>query len=168
MLTRWQARVSGRFAAATVHPTGPQAGCALILAVLTGQNENWRIRAHEHVTRWIFRHKKRRPWTSFFVELVGRGNLNGIHNKLIYKVNIRFVFLLEYLLEYLHQRLIRIRLAEVMLPVELEDHVAEVALLGGHVYTPARIALRLAQGECISFLRAFVETVGEGRGFSER
>ncbi len=23
-----------------------------------------------------FRHKKRRPWTSFFVDLVGRGDLN--------------------------------------------------------------------------------------------
>jgi hypothetical protein len=85
VLTRWQARVSGRFAAATAHPTGPQAGSALILAVLTGQNENWRIRAHEHVTRWIFRHKKRRPWTSLDVEVVGRGNLNLICNELIYK-----------------------------------------------------------------------------------
>lgn len=63
--------------------------------------------------------------------LVGRGNLNRIHNKLICKKNIRFVFLLEYLLEYLHQRLIRIRFVEVMLPVALAHPVAEVTLLGG-------------------------------------
>ena len=88
-------------------------------------------------------------------------------NKLIYKVNIGFVFLLEYHLEYLHQRLIRIRLADVMLPVELERPVEEVALLGACLY-PVRIALRLAQGEYISSLRAFAETVGEGRRFSER
>lgn len=55
-----------------------------------------------------------------------------------------------------------------MLSVELEQLVAEWLRLGGHVYTPARIALRLAQGECISSLRAFAETVGDWRGFSER
>lgn len=100
MLTRWQARVSGRFAAATTHPTGPQEGGALILAVLTGQNENWRIRAHEHVTRWIFRHKKRRPWTSFFVEVVGRGNLNCVRNGLILRSIFYLMVSLEYRLEY--------------------------------------------------------------------
>jgi len=27
---------------------------------------------------WSFRHKKRRPWTSFFDHLVGRGNLKQV------------------------------------------------------------------------------------------
>lgn len=46
------------------------------------------------------RHKKRRPWTSFFVDLVGRGNLNWKSIILIYKVINRFELFLEYLLEY--------------------------------------------------------------------
>ena len=46
------------------------------------------------------RHKKRRPRTSFFVEVVGRGNLNRSFNLLIIKDYLRFDFLLEYLLEY--------------------------------------------------------------------
>lgn len=55
---------------------------------------------------------------------------------MIYKVNVRFVFLLEYLLEYLRQKLIAMRSAEVMLLVELEDRVAEVALLEGMSIPP--------------------------------
>ena len=47
------------------------------------------------------RHKKRRPWTSFFVELVGRGNLNSYLILLIFIANIWFCFSLEYHLEYL-------------------------------------------------------------------
>ena len=46
------------------------------------------------------RHKKRRPRTSFFVELVGRGNLNPLSKQLIYKIYIDFYFWLEYQLEY--------------------------------------------------------------------
>ena len=46
------------------------------------------------------RHKKRRPRTSFFVELVGRGNLNCEFMLLIFLVNTFFIFLLEYRLEY--------------------------------------------------------------------
>ncbi|WHS61127.1 hypothetical protein [Pseudomonas sp. G2-4] len=47
-----------------------------------------------------FRHKKRRPWTSLDDEVVGRGNLNGFGNLLIYNVNNDFNFWLEYQLEY--------------------------------------------------------------------
>ena len=57
---------------------------------------------------------------------------------MIYKANIRFVFLLEYLLEYLRQRLITIRSAEVMLLVELKDRVEAVALLDGMSIPPLR------------------------------
>ena len=53
---------------------------------------------------------------------------------MIYKANIRFVFLLEYLLEYLRQ----IRSAEVMLLVELKDRVEAVALLDGISIPPLR------------------------------
>lgn len=84
-----------------------------------------------------------------------RGNLNWTHKKLIYKVNSRFVFLLEYLLEYLHQRLIRIRLAEVMLLSNWRITWRRLLCLEGMSVPPVRIALRLAQGECISSLRAF-------------
>ena len=57
---------------------------------------------------------------------------------MIYKVNVRIVFLLEYLLEYLRQRLVAMRSAEVMLLVELEDRVAEVALLECMFIPPLR------------------------------
>ena len=46
-----------------------------------------------------FRHKKRRPWTSFFVDLVGRCHLNLLSKLLIYKINIDFSFWLKYQLE---------------------------------------------------------------------
>lgn len=46
------------------------------------------------------RHKKRRPRTSFFVELVGRGNLNRIVKLLILIGNFLFEICVEYLLEY--------------------------------------------------------------------
>jgi hypothetical protein len=42
-----------------------------------------------------FRHKKRRPWTSFFVEVVGRGNLNQLGKSLIYKINNYYYFWLD-------------------------------------------------------------------------
>jgi hypothetical protein len=54
---------------------------------------------------------------------------------LIYKINIRLVFILEYLLEYLHQDFIKIRLAAFILLVKLEDRVAEGALLGSRIET---------------------------------
>lgn len=41
-------------------------------------------------------------------------------------------------MEYLHQRLITIRSDEVMLPVELEHRVADVALLKGMSIPPLR------------------------------
>ena len=47
-----------------------------------------------------FRHKKRRPWTSLDVEVVGRGNLNWPSKLLIYNINNDFNFSLEYQLEY--------------------------------------------------------------------
>ena len=46
------------------------------------------------------RHKKRRPRTSFFVEVVGRGNLNRLSKLLICNINVFFGFWLEYQLEY--------------------------------------------------------------------
>jgi hypothetical protein len=46
-----------------------------------------------------FRHKKRRPRTSFFY-LVGRGNLNSSTNLLIFIIKFTFLFSLEYQLEY--------------------------------------------------------------------
>ena len=46
------------------------------------------------------RHKKRRPRTSFFVELVGRGNLNLDRIYLIYNGLLFLKMSLEYLLEY--------------------------------------------------------------------
>lgn len=48
-----------------------------------------------------FRHKKRRQKTSFFVRLVGRGNLNLAFILLIIMINKRFVFYLGYQLECL-------------------------------------------------------------------
>ena len=51
-----------------------------------------------------FRHKKRRPWTSFFDHLVGRGNLNRFFKMMILKYYFRLNILLEYLLEY-HPRI---------------------------------------------------------------
>ena len=47
-----------------------------------------------------FRHKKRRPWTSLDVEVVGRGNLNWSIKILISIDNFRLNICLEYLLEY--------------------------------------------------------------------
>lgn len=47
-----------------------------------------------------FRHKKRRPWTSFFDHLVGRGNLNWSRKLLILKELILFFLGLECFLEY--------------------------------------------------------------------
>ncbi len=47
------------------------------------------------------RHKKRRPWTSLDDEVVGWGNLNRSFMLLINSINNRFVFWLEYRLEYL-------------------------------------------------------------------
>ena len=47
-----------------------------------------------------FRHKKRRPWTSLDVKVVGRGNLNWIHNLLVFIGLYVFCFFLEYSLEY--------------------------------------------------------------------
>ena len=46
------------------------------------------------------RHKKRRPRTSFFVDLVGRGNLNRSIKLLILIDKYRLSIFLEYLLEY--------------------------------------------------------------------
>lgn len=46
------------------------------------------------------RHKKRRPWTSFFVEVVGRGNLNLKDILLIFIVKNLLKLFLEYILEY--------------------------------------------------------------------
>jgi len=43
--------------------------------------------------------QKRRPWTSFFVQL-GPGDLNLVGKILIYKNSYRLIFLLEYHLEY--------------------------------------------------------------------
>ncbi len=46
------------------------------------------------------RHKKRRPRTSFLVQLVGRGNLNLNHNILIFNDIYGLIFVVEYHLEY--------------------------------------------------------------------
>ena len=64
-------------------------------------------RAREHVSKEIlvnFRHKKRRPWTSLDVEVVGRGNLNRFFKMMILIDYLRLKILLEYLLEY-HPRI---------------------------------------------------------------
>lgn len=57
------------------------------------------------------------------LRLVGRGNLSGCCKILIYNKNTRFYFLVEYLLEYLHQNFIEVSHAAVIVLVELEDRV---------------------------------------------
>jgi len=48
----------------------------------------------------VFRHKKRRPWTSLVDQMVGRGKLNRLINILINRLNFGLHFSLEYQLEY--------------------------------------------------------------------
>lgn len=48
----------------------------------------------------VFRHKKRRPWTSLVDQMVGRGNLNLNHNILIFNDIYGLIFVVEYHLEY--------------------------------------------------------------------
>jgi hypothetical protein len=64
-------------------------------AILKRQRLNIRLRkpgALKLLSSLDFRHKKRRPWTSFFVEVVGRGNLNLYSMSLIIKINLFFLF----------------------------------------------------------------------------